>query len=85
MRVILLSFLLTSCITTRETITLVDSPETDGLKKSISRLSYMIQSDFCFTSYAVCLGEKKILAKECYSRHEKCVINTDSQWRKLIE
>lgn len=84
MRVLILSFLLVGCVHTRTKV-VEDKVEAAALRKEFSRLSYIVQNDMCFTMYGICLAKKEEDKKVCFSKHEKCVVDTYSQWRKLIE
>jgi hypothetical protein len=86
MRVLLLALLLTGCMTTLKVTETspVDTTETDKLKNSITRLSYLIDNDMCFTQYAVCLGEKKRERDACFKTHEQCVVNVYNTWKELL-
>ena len=86
MRILLLAFLMTGCMTTLKIAEQApaDTTETDNLKKSISRLSYLIDNDMCFTTYAVCLGEKKRDKEACFKTHEQCVVNVYNTWKELL-
>lgn len=51
------------------------------LEDQLNRLYYFQAHDSCFTHYAVCMGEK---GKECFKKHEQCIIQVDRQYRGKI-
>lgn len=85
MKILLLSVLiLTGCVTFEQEAPVEDvfvRNDIEALQDNIRRLDYFIDHNMCFTTYAVCLGEKKKDSKLCWKEHEACVIRVYKQWK----
>lgn len=69
-----------------------ETPELDNITKDIEsirddvrRLDYYIDHERCFIVYSICLGEDKLTQKECWSKHDSCVIRVYNQWKPFLK
>jgi hypothetical protein len=89
-KLLLTTFLLASCATggqkPLEPVKQVQSSNVESrlndIDSNILKLEYYIAHDKCFTSYAVCMVDKK---KNCWSQHEQCVIAVYNQYKKFLK
>jgi hypothetical protein len=84
-KLLLLIVFLSGCATTEdmEKLRLNTGASLDVLTYQIARVDYFIEHDKCFITYSICLGEEKTTKKECWDRHEQCVISVYRKWKSL--
>lgn len=89
MKFILPCILLMSCAH-QENVRSVDEETSKAIsdfmaqtKEDIRRIDYFIEHDRCFTTYNMCMVQKKKSPELCWDNHEKCVVDTYRKWKNL--
>jgi hypothetical protein len=78
----MLVMLLGGCITANQGIT---KKQHYNLQDQDYRQTFLMNMNTCFISYNTCRVRKQSSPRQCWTAHEKCVINTNKQYNKIKE